>query len=57
MEQFHAAENWENKFKVAMTFKDERFKYFGIRLCYENSENVYQKRYMIKYTIKLKRSF
>ena len=43
MEQFHAAENWENKFKVAMTFKDERFKYFGIRLCYENSENVLPK--------------
>ena len=40
-----------------MTFKDERFIYFGIRLCYENSENVLPKEIYDKIHNQVKRSF
>ena len=52
MPQFHKAD-WKDKFFVLQQFKDERMQYFGKKILYEESRNLYQKKNIILSTKKL----
>ena len=46
MKKFHEAKNWEERYKIASSLEDRRFKFFGFRLIYQNQpealpKNVY----------------
>ena len=36
MKKFHEAKNWEERYKIASSLEDRRFKFFGFRLIYQN---------------------
>jgi len=36
MKKFHSTNNWEERYKLVLSLSDNRFKYFGLRLIYQN---------------------
>ena len=36
MKKFHSTNNWDERYKLVLSLSDDRFKYFGLRLIYQN---------------------
>tara|TARA_B100000945_G_scaffold285112_1_gene255152 strand:+ start:614 stop:2128 length:1515 start_codon:yes stop_codon:yes gene_type:complete len=39
MKKFHKSKDWEERYKIVLSFSDERFKHFGLLLIYQNQPN------------------